>query len=67
MGLYISVADGIKTVFDSGCSVAATSDKNELCGNITPVIWTMSGLGGSVRVEGEDIVKWVFRNDYGVN
>ena len=65
-GLYSSDIR-IPIIFDSGCSVAVSPSKEDFGNTLVPSNKTMLGLGATVQVKGEGIVKWVFRDDYGVN
>ena len=65
--MYVRGDDDIHIAFDSGCYVAVTPNKEDLCGPITSVNKTMIGLGATARMEGEGLVEYTFRDDYGVN
>ena len=54
-------------IFDSGCSVAVSPYKDNFGGTLQPCTKTMIGLGASATVEGEGVVQWVFKDDYGVD
>ena len=66
VGLYVGDPKEVPIVFDSGCSVAVTPYEQDFIGTITPVEKTITGLGSKVEVVGERKIKWLFRDDYGV-
>ena len=66
VGIYVGALDDIPIIFDSGCSVTMMPNDEDFYGLITPVNKTMMRLGATAKVKGEALIKWVFRDDYGV-
>ena len=55
-GLYMCTAEKIHTIFDSGCSVAVTSVKEDFQGILISVNKKMMVLGALTQVKGGGLV-----------
>ena len=64
-GLYSSNIT-LPIIFDSGCSVSVSPCREDFGDTLVPSTKSMLGLGATVQVKGEGMVKWEFRDDYGV-
>ena len=63
---YHSNPSDISITFDSGCTTSVTPHEDDFIGLIKRINKKMQGLGATATVTGEGIVKWKFRDDYGV-
>ena len=63
---YYSNPGDIDIIFDSGCTTSVTPHEHDFIGPINRINKNMQGLGATATATGEGIVKWKFRDDYGV-
>ena len=54
-------------IFDSGFSIIVTPHKEDFVGKIKPVNKPISALNVTEEVEGEGMIEWTFRDEYGVS
>ena len=57
--------DSKPIIFNSGCSITVTPGRQDVVGELRPINKQMSGLDGTSDVEGEGIIEWIFRDDFG--
>ena len=65
-GMYVS-SDLKPIIFDFGCSIIVTPYRQDFVGELLRVNKYMSVLNGRAEVEGEGMVEWMFRDDYGIS